>query len=85
MVREILNDAGDLDEAIAHARAAVVSRTSDPVAYDLLGRALAMQGHLDEPAVQFERAIALEPISSQFCEDLATVQHIRGARGVKPR
>jgi len=67
---------GDIDGAAAEARAILKIR-DDAVARDLLGRALASQGRLDEARKEFERALAADPNFQQARDDLAMIARAR--------
>ncbi len=67
---------GDIDAAAAEARAILKIR-DDALARDLLGRALASEGKLDEARKEFERALAIDPTFQQARDDLAMLARAR--------
>ena len=72
-----LLDAHDAAGAEEAARAAVAMNPTDAGSYDLLGRALAIQGKLDEAVAQFDIAVRLSPQEPQFREDLNRVKRLK--------
>jgi protein O-mannosyl-transferase len=73
LVRALLNRERIAD-AIREGRAGVTMAPRNPVARDLLGRALAMDGHLAEARQQFETALEIDPGFEQARDDLRRVR-----------
>jgi tetratricopeptide (TPR) repeat protein len=80
----VLFDARDVEGALLHARQAAALRPEDPVAHDLLGRALAVQGRFDEAISEFERSLAIDPTYAEAREGLAGVARLKAAAGRQP-
>ncbi|HEV3215531.1 MAG TPA: tetratricopeptide repeat protein [Vicinamibacterales bacterium] len=59
------------------ARQAVALDSTDAGSYDLLGRALAVQGKIANAIAQFEQALRLAPNDPQFNDDLNRVQRLK--------
>lgn len=68
-----LFDDGDLTSAVAEARLAIAADGSDAASYALMGRALAMQGKLDEAADALEAAARMSPGDREIQDDLQQV------------
>jgi protein O-mannosyl-transferase len=68
-----LFDSHDPVEAEREARQAVALNPTDAGSYDLLGRALAVQGKMSEAIAQFEQAVRLAPNTAEFSDDLQRV------------
>jgi tetratricopeptide (TPR) repeat protein len=68
-----LLDSGDLAGAMAEAQRNLERHPTDGGSYDLIGRALAMQGKLDEAIAQLEQALRLSPGEPAIREDLQRV------------
>ena len=64
-------------DAETHARQAIRLDARDPLAHDLLGRVLVVQGHLTDGAREFERALELNPAYKQAQVDLQEVDRRR--------
>lgn len=69
-----LLDANQLDQAVPAAREAIALRPRDPVPYDLLGQALARQGHFEDAAAQFSRALQIDPGNEEVRQHVAQIQ-----------
>ena len=72
-----LFDARDIAGMALHAQQAVTLNAGDPVAHDLLGRALALQGKFDDARVQFDRSLQIDPTYEQAREDLRQILQLR--------
>jgi cytochrome c-type biogenesis protein CcmH/NrfG len=59
--------------AAAEAQHAIALNDGDAISYDLLGRALALQGKYDEAIAQFNQALRIRPADATIREDLAQV------------
>jgi tetratricopeptide (TPR) repeat protein len=68
-----LLEAGDPVGAATEARHAIAMNETDAVSYDLLGRALALQGKYDEAVAEFNRALRIRPADATIREDLERV------------
>ena len=79
-----LFDARDPEGAALHARQAVALRADDPIAHDLLARALAVQGQFDEAIEEFERSLAIDPNYIEAREGLARIARLKGAGNPQP-
>jgi len=75
-----LLDSGDAAGALSEARKTAADHPGDAPTYNLIGRALATQGNLQEALTNLERAVRLEPANEQFRED---VRVARGAQRTK--
>ncbi|MBK8598414.1 MAG: tetratricopeptide repeat protein [Holophagales bacterium] len=74
---------GDVEAAERQLKEAARLAPDDARAYDLLGVALARAGRLGEAIGAFERAVALDPASASFRQNLAEAQRVQGrGRGV---
>jgi tetratricopeptide (TPR) repeat protein len=69
-----LLDNQDPRSAETEARKAIEASPRDAVLYDLLGRALAMQGRFGEALVQFRAALQLAPDNAEIRDDLEKVK-----------
>jgi tetratricopeptide (TPR) repeat protein len=74
---EALFDSHDPAASEQEARQAVALDSADAGSYDLLGRALAVQGKIAEAIGQFEQALRLAPNDAQFNDDLNRVQRLK--------
>jgi tetratricopeptide (TPR) repeat protein len=74
-----LLDTGNLEAGIAAARESLAMNASDALSQNLLGRALAMQGHYAEALPHLETAVKLRPQDPQLREDLDRV--VTAAKG----
>jgi superkiller protein 3 len=72
-----LLDGHDAAAAEIEARKAIETNPVDAGSYDLLGRALAIQGKFDEAIPQFREALKITPGDEQFQEDLQRVLAVR--------
>jgi tetratricopeptide (TPR) repeat protein len=68
-----LLDSGDLAGALSEAQRNVEFHPTDAASYDLIGRALAMQGKFDAAVVQLEQAGRLNPDDPAIREDMERV------------
>jgi protein O-mannosyl-transferase len=59
------------------ARQAIALDSTDAGSYDLLGRALAVQGKITDAVTQFEQALRLAPNDAQFNDDLNRVRGLK--------
>ena len=66
-------DRHDPAAAEQEARQAVALNPADAGSYDLLGRALAVQGKMTEAIAQLHEALRLAPNDEQFRDDLQRV------------
>jgi hypothetical protein len=66
---------GDLPGAATHAEVAVTLLPHDPDAHDLLGRTRAAQGRFDDAAIEFRRALQIDP---SHAEALANLRRLSG-------
>jgi hypothetical protein len=62
--------AGDLDQAVAHLRRAIMLDPEHGMAYSLLSEALARQDHLDEAIAASEKAVSMEPYRARYQKSL---------------
>ncbi len=67
-------DSGDVAGGIAEARAVVERDPTHADSYDLIGRALAIQGKLEEAVESLRQAVRLKPDDPGIRDDLARVQ-----------
>jgi Flp pilus assembly protein TadD len=72
-----LLDTNDPAGAEAEARKAIEINRMDPSSYDLLGRALALQGKVGEAVAQLEEAARLAPADPQVQDDLRKVRSVQ--------
>jgi protein O-mannosyl-transferase len=72
-----LFDSGDLASALAEARLTIATIGGDAASYDLIGRALALQGKFDEAADALEQALRLNPNDRETQDDLKQVAAAR--------
>jgi tetratricopeptide (TPR) repeat protein len=81
-----LLDNHDPVAAEREARQAVALDSTDAGSYDLVGRALAVQGKVTDAVTQFEQALRLAPSDAQFTDDLNRVQRLasRNAGTLEP-
>jgi tetratricopeptide (TPR) repeat protein len=70
---KVLLDRRDAAAAEREARNAIEANPLDAISYDLLGRALAIQGRYDEAIVQLREALKLAPDDAGTKEDLTRV------------
>ncbi len=75
-----LLDSGDLRGAVAEAKKALEERPTDASLYNVLGRALAMQGEFKDALVYLAAAVKLRSDDPAFREDLRRVQEFLGRR-----
>jgi tetratricopeptide (TPR) repeat protein len=68
-----LLDAGDAVAAATEAQHAIALNPAAAVSYDLLGRALALQGRYDDAIAQFHEALRISPSDATIREDLERV------------
>ena len=68
-----LLDTGDGAGAARQAREALVLRPNDPALHDLLGRALLLEGSLEEARVHFERALEIDPSYPQARDEIKRI------------
>jgi tetratricopeptide (TPR) repeat protein len=73
-----LLERGRVDEALAHARAAVDIRPGDPKVHVNLGAALARKGAADEARASYDRALAIDPANAMAHFDLALLLSEQG-------
>jgi tetratricopeptide (TPR) repeat protein len=62
-----------LADAVSHARQAVSLAPNNSASYETLGRALGLQGRLDDARAQFERALQIDPANREAREDLLQI------------
>jgi Flp pilus assembly protein TadD len=74
-----LLDNHDRAAAEQEARQAVALNPGDAGSYDLLGRALAVQGRMDEALVQIQQALRLAPNDGQIQDDFRRVVSAAGS------
>ena len=73
-----LFDAGyEITEVIAHARRAAALTPDDPVALDVLRRALAVNGEFDQAIALLEHAVSIDPAYTEAREHLDRPANIR--------
>jgi tetratricopeptide (TPR) repeat protein len=72
-----LLDGHDPSAAEREARKAIETDPTDAGSYDLLGRALAIQGHFDEALREFREALKLAPGDEEIQEDLRRVLAVK--------
>jgi len=60
LARALLDD-GEISDAVVEAQRAVALARDDPAAYEVLGRALASAGRLDEARRAFEASLRIDP------------------------
>jgi tetratricopeptide (TPR) repeat protein len=75
-----LLDSGDITGAMAEAERNIERHPADAASYDLIGRALAMQGKFDAAIVQLEQARRLNPDDPAVRDDLERVLVARKGR-----
>jgi tetratricopeptide (TPR) repeat protein len=68
-----LYDSGDIAGALAEARLAIATNGGDAASYDLIARALALQGQYDEAVEQLQQALRLSPNNRDIQDDLRQV------------
>jgi tetratricopeptide (TPR) repeat protein len=69
---------GQIDNAVAHFRAALEIRPNYPEALNNLGDALLRQGHVDEAASEFAAALSIRPGDPLATYNLGTVLALQG-------
>lgn len=69
----ILADAGRLDEAVLHARAAVAANPGVPEPHNALGSLLELAGRTADAEAQFTASLAIEPRNYEVLTNLAIV------------
>ncbi len=84
MLAAVLVDANDPVGAEAEARQAIAIGPQAAATFDVLGRALALQGKLDEAIATFERALRLAPGDQQIEDDLRRVVASRRTGTLRP-
>jgi protein O-mannosyl-transferase len=71
-------EAGRLDAAMAHYRAAIAVKPDDAFARNNLGRALATEGRLDDAIVEFREAVRVEPGHAEAWSNLGNALAAQG-------
>jgi tetratricopeptide (TPR) repeat protein len=74
----IIEERGQVEEAIRHYRESIRIQPIQPEAYNDLGSALRTQGKLDEAAAQLHRSLEIDPLYVLAYNTLGLVYHDRG-------